>query len=464
MDVVLFTAVNPFAYQIIPDLGLMYLAGSVRAAGLSVSVKDLRKDKWDYDKVEEHVRATQPKIVGIKCYSFEMERTRKMTEVIRKASPQSVIALGGPHPSMDPIGTLQTVPQADYAFLAEAEQSFRDFALWVKQGGSGVPPEHIRGIAFRDSSGIVVREPVFENNLDRLPMPAWDLLPPDEYPDEATGIFVPGFPAPPMMLSRGCPFNCAYCGAKYVMGERIRYRSPENILFEIAWLEKNYGVRNFTFIDDNFTGNKKQALALFRALAQRPKRIAFTFPNGLRPATLDRELLKMMEAAGCYSLALGIESGCNRTLERMNKKQTIEEVEETVDLIRSATSIKITGFFILGYAGETLDEVRETIRFANRLPLHHPHFCIFTPLPGSKVYNELREQGLIPASGLKPEELTFDHPAPLPGLPPKKLIRLHFYAYLRFYLKPWRIWNLLKEIRSAGNLWVILRRVIKLRG
>jgi anaerobic magnesium-protoporphyrin IX monomethyl ester cyclase len=404
-------------------------------------------------------------IVGIKCYSHEVTRVRRMTEVIRKSHPEARITVGGPHPSVDSAGVLSAMPVVDYAFLGESERSFKEFALWVKQG-SGTPlPESIPGIAYRGDSGVEVRDPVFEEDLDKLPMPAWDMLPPDEYPDEAAGIFVPGFPTAPMMLSRGCPFRCSYCGSRYVMGERIRYRTVASILEEINILERDYGVRTFTFVDDNFTCNRERAMELFEALAERPRRIAFTFPNGVRPGTLDAELLRMMERAGCYSLALGIESGSDATLSRMKKRQTTAEIRQAVDLIRGTTSMRVTGFFILGYPGETLEDVRKTIQFATDLPIHHPHFCVFVPIPGTQVYDELRKEGWIPPEGLEPEQLTFDRPSfSLPGLPPKRLILLHQYAYLRFYMNPWRIWNLLKEIRSLGNMWVIMRRTIKLFG
>jgi magnesium-protoporphyrin IX monomethyl ester (oxidative) cyclase len=366
---------------------------------------------------------------------------------------------------MDPAGTLSKMAAVDYVFLGESERSFCAFSLWVKQGAEGPPPDNVQGIAFRQGPGAVIRKPVFEEDLGKLPMAAWDLVNPRDYPDEATGIFVSGFPAPPMMLSRGCPVQCAYCGSRYVMGEKVRYRPATSILEEINFLEQNYGIRNFTFVDDNYTMSRTRALELFEALAKRPKRIAFTFPNGLRPRTLDAELLRAMAKAGCYALALGIESGSDETLKRMRKKQTVSEIRETVELVRRETKIRVTGFFILGYPGETLEDVRNTIRFATELPIHHPHFCVFEPIPGTRVYEELKEQGLIPPEGLEPEQLTFDKPSlALPGLPGRELVRLHQWAYLRFYLKPWRIWNLLTELKSSGHIWVILRRMIKLLG
>jgi anaerobic magnesium-protoporphyrin IX monomethyl ester cyclase len=102
-------------------------------------------------------------------------------------------------------------------------------------------PQDVHGIAFREDNSVQVRDAVLEDDLDWLPLPAWDLMNPLNYPDEAAGIFVPAFPAAPVMLSRGCSFKCAYCGCRYISGTRIRYRPVESILEEIDLLERDYG-------------------------------------------------------------------------------------------------------------------------------------------------------------------------------------------------------------------------------
>lgn len=457
------TSIDPFAYQIIPDLGLMYLAGSLREAGLEVDIKDCRKEGWDFDRLGEYVGRSRPLIVGVKSYTNEAGRVSQMAKVIRQVHPGAVIIVGGPHPSMVPALALSSMPEIDYAFLGEAEISLRDFAIWVKDGGGGAPPDTINGIAFRGDSGVLVRESLFEDDLDKLPMPAWDLMRPDHYPDEAAGIFVPAFPAAPIMFTRGCPFRCTYCGGRRVMGGRLRHRSVESVLSEIDFLEREYGVRTFTFVDDCFTQNRSRAMAMFEALAQRERRIAFTFPNGIRTDSLDREMLELMERAGCYVLALGIESGSDETLSRMKKGQTVAMIREKVELIRSCSSIQITGFFIMGYPGESISDVKDTIRLAVNLPIHHAHFCLFIPIPGTPIYQELEEKGVVCYDQYDPEDFTIDSAKiSLPGLLPDKLLRLHQYAYLRFYLKPWRIISLLGQLKSREHLWVILRRVIKI--
>jgi anaerobic magnesium-protoporphyrin IX monomethyl ester cyclase len=115
MDVLLLTPVDPFGYQIIPDLGLMYLAGALRRAGVSVMIKDCRKEGWDLAAVEHYLRSEQPRIIGIKCYSNEVEAVAGMVQAARRVCPEAVIVVGGPHPSMDPEGTLRLMPEADFA-------------------------------------------------------------------------------------------------------------------------------------------------------------------------------------------------------------------------------------------------------------------------------------------------------------------------------------------------------------
>ena len=204
-------------------------------------------------------------------------------------------------------------------------------------------------------------------------------------------------------------------------------------------------------------------MELFELLRRRPRKIRFTFPNGVRVDGFDAETLVAMEDAGCHLIALGIESGSDETLARMNKQQTRAKIEEAVRLVRARTRMKVTGFFILGYPGEGLAEIEETIRFAVKLPIHHAHFCLFTPLPGTPVYDELVEQGKINRDHYCFSDLTVDRPSiPPAGVKPGEMIRLHQWAYVRFYSRPWRILSLLGQIRSLGHLRLILRRMIKL--
>lgn len=460
MEVLLLTSISRLNYQVIPDLGLMYVAAAARRAGHSVSVRDCRREGLDLAGLERVLSGSTAQVIGIKSYSNEAARVAEMARVVRRTRPDAVIIIGGPHPSMDPEAALKLFDAADYVMAGEGEIGFPDLLEKIETGGD-LPA--VPGLGWRDGGAVRVNPVRLSDDLDALPPPAWDLMPPNLYPDEAAGIFVPAFPAAPMLLSRGCPQGCAYCGCRRISGSRIRYRGAASIIEEIDRLERDYGVRTFTFVDDNFTCSRERAMELFTALAARPKKIAFTFPNGVRADSLDEEMVRAMEAAGCYSLALGVESGSDETLKRMNKRQTVAEVRKQVEMIRRAGGIRVTGFFILGYPGETLADVRNTIAFAASLPIHHAHFCLFIPIPGTRVHRDLLEQGMVSALPDDYENLTIDKPSvELPGLPSRQLLRLHQWAYIRFYLNPGRAWNLLGQLKSPGHLRLVLRRFAKL--
>jgi anaerobic magnesium-protoporphyrin IX monomethyl ester cyclase len=464
IDLLLLTAIDPFSYQIQPDLGLMYVAAAAREAGFTVGIRDCRKERWDEAEMGRRVAALRPRVVGIKSFSNEANRVARMAARVRRELPEAVIIAGGPHPSMDPQDTLKRMTAVDYAFVGEAERSVPPFLAWIKAGGRGAPPEEVPGIAYRTGADgeVMVREPVWEQDLDTLPFPAWDLMPPDSYPDEVIGLFSPAFPAAPISGSRGCPYRCNYCGAAKIAGNRFRYRSVDNLLAEIDLLAGRYGVKSLAFVDNSFTSIRPRAVKFFEALIARPAPMLFTFPNGVRANTLDEQLLPLMEKAGCRLVGLGIESSSAETLARMQKDQTTATVRQTVDLIRRTTSLYITGSFILGYPGETLEDVKRTIAFAIGLPVHHAHFCIFIPLPGSTVFQELAAAGQVRQDEWDPDQLTNDSAAcSMPGLPMKDLQRLHHLAYLRFYLTPWRLLSLPRQIKSFSHLRIMLRIVAK---
>jgi len=462
MDLLLLTAIDPFSYQITPDLGLLYVAAAAREAGFGVELKDCRKLRWDCDDLAAFVGTARPAVVGIKSFSNEAARVDQMAAAIKQASPGTLVVVGGPHPSMAPALALKHMPSVDYFFLGDGEVSLPRFLRWVLAGRPGNMPDEVRGIAWRGSDGLVVREPEWIEDLDRLPLPAWDLMPPDQYADEALGLFAPAFPAAPVMMSRGCPHRCNYCGSQAVAGRRYRYRSVASLLAEIDFLERNYGVRTFAFVDNSFTSNRKVAVEFFEALVARPKPVFFTFPNGVRASSLDEELVRLMERAGCRLVGFGVESAVDATLKRMEKDQTAAQVTEKIALVRRESDIYITGSYILGYPGDSIEDVRRTIRHAWASPAHHAHFCVFIPLPGSPVYDRLVAAGQLDPDRWDPEALTMDRTTgSLPGLPRDQLVRLHQWAYIRFYIKPWRLVSLLRQIKSFSHFRVILRVILK---
>jgi len=245
------------------------------------------------------------------------------------------------------------------------------------------------------------------------------------------------------------------------MGRKVRGRSVESVLQEMDLLHDKYGVREFQIIDDNFTWKKDIVVGVCEGILKRGWDIALSFPNGVRLATLDEEILKLLERAGCYSLGLGIESGSPRTLKDMKKAQKVEEIIEKVNLIHRVTKIRTTGFFIIGYPTETREDILQTIKLSKELPINRAQFTICLPVPGSEMTKKLIEEGKLKDYDFS--NVSFQNIVYVPeSMTLKELQKLRLKAYMEFYLRPRIIFGLLTEIQNLEHVKFIFRRVKKL--
>jgi radical SAM superfamily enzyme YgiQ (UPF0313 family) len=159
-------------------------------------------------------------------------------------------------------------------------------------------------------------------------------------------------------------------------------------------------------------------------------------------------------------VALGIESGSERVLSAMKKSVHIDTVREKVDLIKSCSRIKITGFFLLGYPSETRSDIEKTIKVSRHLKLDRAAFSLFNPFPGTEIYEELLKKGRIEEQEIDTKALDYDLVSvELKDLNGKELKRLQRRAILRFYLRPRVLWGILKEINSFDQVKILLKRL-----
>lgn len=455
MKIVLIKPYSNFPTRI-PHLGLGYLAASLLEQGHAVEILDCPRENLDARLLAERTRMARPDLLGISLFSSDLPAARAIARQVRRDLPGTPLVLGGPHPTVMPGQTLDYIPEADYVLAGEAEESLPRLAaaLAGKTGGQASIP----GLAWREGGRVRSNPPVLPADLDNPGRPAWHLLQPALPSLAPHGAFLRSWPAAPLITTRGCPFPCTFCAGRSISGRRIRTRSLEGILEEIDYLQKDFGIREIHFEDDNFTFDPERTALLCEALLRRPVQLHWCCPNGVRLDTLTTGLLRLMRRAGCYSLALGIESGSDAVLRRIRKQLRTGQIREQVELIR-ASGIKTTGFFILGFPGETAAEIRETIRFALALPLDRAQFSTFLPLPGTEYFDSYLQQ--VPL-----DQVPWDHffttdviYAP-EGLTVARMIRMQRQAFLRFYIRPRILGGLLTEIRSPRQIRHLLARAL----
>ena len=467
MKVLLVSPINR-TYVIMPNLGLGYLASALREKGHIVSMLHCMKEKMDYNQYETFLKNKEFDAVGFQLFSYDLDSVKKHLAILKKILPSAFVILGGPHPSAAPSHTMEYLKDADFAFCGEADTGLPElinkipllFKKPLAKDGFG-PQEILKsipGLIWRHDGEIIVNEKKYVENLDELAFPSWDLMDPREYPEAPHGAFTKNFPVAPMIITRGCPFSCTFCAGHTVSGKKVRKRTIPNVMAEIEYLMSNFGVKEITLEDENFTLHKDLVEEFCNELLKRSWAITWSCPSGVRLDTLSPKLLSLMEKSGCYSFGIGIESGSQRMLDAFHKQLTVEKIKEQMDILKK-TKIKTTGFFLLGYPSETEKSLIETIEFAKALPIHRAQFNNFMPLPGSEIYNTLKREGLL--NGVEWGKFFVHDVAYVPdGLSRKQLKRFRQKAYLEFYFRPRILLNILREIKSFKHLKYLLRRFI----
>ena len=440
-----------------PSLGLGYLAAGIREKH-DVKIVDCIKERMTITRLGKAIKNYSPDILGLQCYTFDLKFVDEALELAKSISPGIVTAVGGPHPSALPEDMLDAFKERlDFLFIGEAERSFPKLLDSLEKRRSDF--RSIPGLVWMEDGKAITNPRDIIEDLDFLGMPAWDLIHPEDYPESQHGAFFKNFPIAPIMVTRGCPYPCTFCAGSVVSGKKIRRRSIDSVLNEIAYLKRDFGIREFHIIDDNFTMDTAYAKEFLTRLKKLDLGMSWAVPNGVRMDTLDGELLKLMKETGLYLISLGIESGSDRILRLMKKGITKSKIREHVKMIK-ASGIDIAGFFILGFPGETVETIRETIKFSAELPLVRANFFTYLPFPGSESYAELERNGELGEVNWK--RFYFTNAAYVPkGLSRKTLKTLHRLAFSKFYLRPAIILYNLRSIKSLRHLLFLTRRFFR---
>lgn len=398
-----------FAKKTVLPLGIAYLAAVLREADIHVDVLDCVIEGFDtnfsfkgteyyglsLESTRERILQEKFDVIGISCqFSSMLEITLEIGRIARNIGVPYVIA-GGPHASAQPESLLSS-DSFDYVFIGEAERSIVDFVDMVRSGQTnGI--QDISGIAYMNGEHMhLTPQRLFIEDLDTLPFPAREMFPVEKYFSKCSpmgGVFKSRRTLS-VATSRGCPAKCNFCASTRFWGGRFRGRSAENVLAEILELKERYGIQEVQFQDDNFTINKKRALQICKRMGERVE-LPWSVPSGLALWALDKKMIDAMSDNGCHYVAVAIESGNQRVLsEIINKPLKLDKVLELCRHFRKR-KIKLAAFFITGFPDETLEEVKDTFKFASMCNLDTANFYFPTPLPGSPLWSQAVKENLF---------------------------------------------------------------------
>lgn len=454
--------INLETYLIVPHMGLGYIASALRKSGHEPAILNAARDSVMPDRAADAARAGGFRIIGISVYTSYISSIKSYAGAIRARCPDAAMVAGGPHAIFSPEETFELIPEFDYAVTGEGEETLSQLASLLEKNPKPGAEElqRIPNLAWRDGAGCERTQCRIIEDVDSIEPPAWDLLGPHLFPLYPNGIFTVRKKIAPVITSRGCPYACTFCGASRVMGRKVRLRSPDAVAGEIELLNRKYGIREIHIMDDNFIIDRTHATRICEDLIRRELDLVWASTTGIRLDGLDDDLARLMKKSGCYSVAVGIESGSQRVLDLMKKHLKLAIVRDRVDTLRRH-GIEVTGLFILGLPGETTEEMRETVRLALSLDLNRANFFNFTPFPGSELYDKLKAEGKL--NRLDYDELYIHNLSYIhDSIDPDELTGMIRSAHFRFYLRPGILFNLLRKIHSLSQVLIVFRRAMKI--
>lgn len=306
----------------------------------------------------------QPKIIGIYTLTVKFKAALIIAKIAKEINPDIKVVLGGPHPTICPDECIEH-DCIDSVVIGEGEKVF---------------PFVVDNLL---NNTIIKKYDMSINpisDIDKIQFPARNKMI-NNYSSNGYGH---------ILTARGCPFNCFYCGSNSIWHSEVRFRSIKNIIKEMKQIIKEYHTNYFTIWDETFTLNRERILKFCHEV----KKLKISWRCDTRVNFLDKELIVKMSDANMKHLAVGIESGNQETLDFINKKITVNRIIETANILND-NGINWNAYLMIGFPCETEEMIMDTYNLIDKINPTRITMSIFTPYPGTRLYDYCLQNGLI---------------------------------------------------------------------
>lgn len=375
-----------------PIMALPILA-SILNENFEYEVIDCNGLNLNEEQTIEAIQKTRPNIALITALSVELHKQyAKVAELVKKVSKDIITVMGGVYPTTSYDHVMEDY-NVDYIMLGHAEERLCQFlnAIISNEDMSG-----IKGIGYRQNGQVIIN-PVetYIGDLEKMVNPDYSKIDLTPYIEHGFRVAKQARREVPIITSYGCPHNCLFCATRTISGRKIAYREVEDVIEEMRYLKEKYQVDSIMFLDDNILADEERAKYLFHRMIGEN----FNFKFRLMSTAvwhLNEEILDLMVKAGCYAVSLSIESGCDRVLHQIIRKPLKKEIVPGVIKMCQERNIFVLANIVIGFPGETWNEIRESIAFGEMCNPDHLQIFIATILPQTDLYKTAKEQGCIP--------------------------------------------------------------------
>jgi len=363
-----------------PPLGILYLSAWLDKHDVSNDVHDTTFS--NFPKTKDFIKNSHYDLIAIYTNLMTKLNVIQLVKFIKHNSPDCTIVLGGPDVTHNVEDYLKT--GADIIVIGEGEQTMLDIATSCIQG---VNKEfaHINGLAYKQTDGSIVQTDPRSRirPIDSLPYPNREKINMRAYMDVWKQHH--GKSAMTMSTQRGCPYTCKWCSTA-VYGQSYRRRSPSIVAAEMASIKEEYNPDSIWFVDDVFTVSHKWIEQLAKEIKLQDSKIPFECIT--RADRMNEDVIHWLKEAGCFRIWIGAESGSQKVIDLMDRRVEVGQVREMIKATRK-NGIEAGTFIMLGYPGETQEDIIETV---NHLKESNPDYFTITiayPIKGTGMYEEV---------------------------------------------------------------------------
>ena len=394
-----------------PPLGLAYIAGALKRAGHHVEVIDaiaLAPETFTSfqgdivlhglhdSEIVQHI-SPDVDVIGVGCmFSNNWLANRRLINFLASSFPKAKIILGGEHATAVPELCLEQCIGLSAVVMGEGEETIVELVGTIAKQQE---LSHVDGIVFRNSEGIVekTKDRKRVRTIEDIAWPAWELFPMEKYMEHKFSYGVDRGRSLPIMATRGCPYTCTFCSSPKMWGTRYYMRSPKDMADEIQFLHEKYQIQNFDFYDLTAIINKNWIIDFCKELTGRNLFLTWQIPAGTRSEAIDREVAAWLYKSGCRNITYAPESGSPEVLKMIKKKVHLNKMLESIQYsYQEKLNIKLN--MMIGFPNETRKQLWETAWFmvkASWAGAHDALPSIFSPYPGSELFNELVSEGKV---------------------------------------------------------------------
>ncbi len=466
-----------------PPLGLAYVAGSIKHAGYDVTALDalgeapLQKISLEDDEYVSYGLSIKQIIKQLAyedfnvlfvsiMFSLEWPMAKSFIQTIKKTYPDVLLVCGGEHTSSCPEYCLEDCPEIDICVVGEGEETSVELLRAVEQKKSF---SEVSGIVYRSENGINKNPNRARiNKLDDIKWPAWEMFPLENYLSNGLGYGIKPGRSMPILISRGCPYQCTFCSSPQMWTTKWQARDVECVLNEMQHYIDKYKATNFDLYDLTAIVRKDWIVNFSQKIIKKNWNIAWQMPAGTRSEALDDETLKLLHLSGQHHIVYAPESGSEETLTKIKKKIKIGRMKKSIkSALKEGMYVKIS--LMLGFPDETHKAMMQTLNFTKDLAImgvNDIYIASFSPYPGSELFNQMRKNGQIPRLdneyflGLKSYSNFFRSVSYSQHVSNRTLALYRIFGMLMFYiisysLRPKRLFRLIANVikkREEGRM------------